>query len=77
MDPAERARSLASLKLERDAVQLYERLADIERDPVRAASFQAIASNERRHAFIWANRLRLAGRSPQETGRDPWHTRTS
>ena len=68
MDPAERARSLASLKLERDAVQLYERLADIERDPVRAASFQAIASNERRHAFIWANRLRLAGTDVPEMG---------
>jgi vacuolar iron transporter family protein len=57
----ERALSLANLKLERDAIVLYERLAEIERDPERAAAFRRIAANERRHADIWASRLEQAG----------------
>jgi VIT1/CCC1 family predicted Fe2+/Mn2+ transporter len=57
----ERKRSLANLKLERDAVVLYDRLAEIEKDTDRAAAFRRIASNERRHAEIWANRLEGAG----------------
>jgi VIT1/CCC1 family predicted Fe2+/Mn2+ transporter/rubrerythrin len=50
--------SLANLKLERDAIQLYDALADIEKDPRRVAAFRTIAGNERRHAEIWASRLR-------------------
>jgi len=61
LDAGERTRSLANLKLERDAIVLYDRLAGIERDPRRAAAFRAIAANERRHAEIWAKRLREAG----------------
>jgi VIT1/CCC1 family predicted Fe2+/Mn2+ transporter/rubrerythrin len=57
----ERTRSLANLKLERDAVVLYDRLAQIEKDPERAAAFRRIAGNERRHAEIWAKRLEGAG----------------
>ena len=57
----ERARSLANLKLERDAIVLYDELAKIEQDPNRAAAFQRIAANERRHAEIWATRLEQAG----------------
>jgi vacuolar iron transporter family protein len=57
----ERALSLANLKLERDAIVLYEQLAHIERDPERAAAFRRIAANERRHAQIWADRLAAAG----------------
>jgi VIT1/CCC1 family predicted Fe2+/Mn2+ transporter len=57
----ERAASLANLRLERDAVVLYDRLAEIEQDPDRAAAFRRIAGNERRHAEIWANRLEQAG----------------
>ncbi len=53
--------SLENLKLERDAIQLYVALATIERDPTRAAAFRRIADNERRHADIWAGRLRDAG----------------
>jgi VIT1/CCC1 family predicted Fe2+/Mn2+ transporter len=60
-DAGERARSLANLKLERDAIALYDRLAGMEKDPRRAAAFRAIAANERRHAEIWASRLREAG----------------
>jgi vacuolar iron transporter family protein len=60
-DPVELERCLASLKLERDAVQLYVRLAAMEKDPVRADAFQAIASGERRHAFVWARRIHACG----------------
>jgi VIT1/CCC1 family predicted Fe2+/Mn2+ transporter/rubrerythrin len=55
------ARSLENLKLERDAIVLYDALAGIERDERRSAAFRHIASNERRHAEIWANRLRELG----------------
>ena len=60
-DPAELQRCLANLKLERDAVQLYDELAEIEPDPVRAEAFHAIASGERRHAFVWASRVENCG----------------
>ncbi len=53
--------SLDNLKLERDAVVLYDALAGIERDPQRAAAFQRIAANERRHADIWASKLTELG----------------
>jgi len=61
LDPEERARSIANLKLERDAVVLYDRLAEFEKDPVRASAFRRIAGNERRHAEIWETRLEQAG----------------
>ena len=53
--------SLANLKLERDAIVLYDQLAQIEKNPERAAAFTRIAGNERRHAGIWATRLEEAG----------------
>jgi VIT1/CCC1 family predicted Fe2+/Mn2+ transporter/rubrerythrin len=55
------AQSLENLRLERDAVALYDALATIEKDPRRAAAFRHIADNERRHAEIWADRLRELG----------------
>jgi VIT1/CCC1 family predicted Fe2+/Mn2+ transporter len=55
------ARSLENLKLERDAIVLYESLARIERDERRAAAFRHIAGNERRHADVWAKRLSELG----------------
>jgi len=61
MTADERKRSLANLKLERDAMFLYDRLAAIETDPERSATFRRIASNERRHADIWATRLTELG----------------
>ena len=61
MTPDEQARSLANLKLERDAIVLYDRLAAMEQDPRRAAAFRSIAVNERRHAEIWADRLQEDG----------------
>ena len=54
------ARSLENLKLEQDAIALYDALASFERDPRRASAFRRIAANERRHAEIWASKLRAA-----------------
>lgn len=61
LNAEERATSLANLKLERDAIVLYDELAKIEKDPNRAAAFSKIAANERRHADISATRLEQAG----------------
>ena len=69
LDAAALERSLANLRLERDAVVLYERLGQIERDPERARAFRSIAANERRHAEIWATRLREAGADVPPAGR--------
>ena len=55
------ATSLENLKLERDAIVLYDSLAGIEKDPTRAAAFRRIAANERRHADIWASKLTELG----------------
>jgi VIT1/CCC1 family predicted Fe2+/Mn2+ transporter len=59
--PADHAESLANLRLEQDALALYDALSAIEKDPRRAATFRTIAGNERRHAGIWADRLRALG----------------
>ncbi len=59
--PADHAESLANLRLEQDALALYEALGAIEKDPRRAETFRTIAGNERRHAGIWADRLRALG----------------
>jgi VIT1/CCC1 family predicted Fe2+/Mn2+ transporter/rubrerythrin len=61
MSPADVARSLENLKLERDAITLYDALALIEKDDRRAQAFRTIATNERRHADIWASKLREQG----------------
>src|SRR4029079_4337102 len=53
--------SLANLRLERDAILLYDALGTIEKDPSRAGAFRRIATNERRHAEVWATKLREAG----------------
>src|SRR5215213_4815686 len=69
LTPAEVQRSIENLRLERDAITLYESLSTIEKDPDRAAAFQRIAANERRHAEIWAQRLASAGASVPPVGR--------
>ncbi len=55
------AQSLENLRLEQDAVVLYDALSRIEKEPKRAAAFRHIADNERRHAGIWAQRLEELG----------------
>jgi VIT1/CCC1 family predicted Fe2+/Mn2+ transporter len=59
--PVDAAQSLANLQLERDAILLYDALAGIEKDADRRSAFSRIASNERRHADIWASKLRDGG----------------
>jgi VIT1/CCC1 family predicted Fe2+/Mn2+ transporter len=59
--PADLTESLANLRLEQDALALYEALGTVEKDPRRAETFRTIAGNERRHAGIWADRLRALG----------------
>jgi VIT1/CCC1 family predicted Fe2+/Mn2+ transporter/rubrerythrin len=61
MPPIDVEQSLGNLKLERDAIVLYDQLASIEQDPRRADAFRRIAGNERRHADIWASKLRELG----------------
>ena len=74
-DQAELQHSLANLKLERDAVLLYEGLAEIEKDPVRADAFHAIATGERRHAFVWASRVEAAGGAVPRMTQPRWRVR--
>jgi VIT1/CCC1 family predicted Fe2+/Mn2+ transporter/rubrerythrin len=61
VSPVDVERSLDNLKLERDAIVLYDALATIDRDQHRADAFRRIAGNERRHADIWATKLREQG----------------
>src|SRR3954469_11419471 len=63
------AQSLENLRLEQDGVALYDALATIDKDPRRAAAFRHIAANERRHADIWASRLRELGATVPAAGR--------
>ena len=67
--PIDVERSLDNLKLERDAIVLYDSLAAIEKEPRRADAFRRIASNERRHADIWATRLGTLGVDVPPVGR--------
>jgi VIT1/CCC1 family predicted Fe2+/Mn2+ transporter len=59
--PSENDQSLDNLRLERDAILLYDGLAELEKEPTRAAAFRRIAANERRHASIWAAKLEERG----------------
>jgi VIT1/CCC1 family predicted Fe2+/Mn2+ transporter/rubrerythrin len=59
--PIDVEQSLDNLKLERDAILLYDALAGIEKSGRRADAFRRIASNERRHAAIWATKLTELG----------------
>ena len=63
------AQGLENLKLEQDAIVLYDQLAAIEKDPRRAEAFRHIAANERRHADIWATKLRDEGATVPPAGR--------
>jgi VIT1/CCC1 family predicted Fe2+/Mn2+ transporter len=66
MAPIDVAQSLENLKLERDAITLYEGLARIEKNPRRAEAFKTIAGNERRHAGVWAGKLEQLGAAVPE-----------
>jgi VIT1/CCC1 family predicted Fe2+/Mn2+ transporter len=53
--------STANLKLERDAIALYDALSRIEKDPRRAGASRTLPRNARRPAEIWAAKLRDLG----------------
>ena len=61
LDPATLRETTVALRMERDAIHLYDGLAKMERDPHRAEAFRTIAADERRHADVWEGRLREAG----------------
>ncbi len=69
MAPIDVQTSLENLKLERDAIVLYDALAAIEGDPRRAGAFERIAANERRHADVWATKLTELGADVPPAGR--------
>ncbi len=69
MAPIDVQTSLENLKLERDAIVLYDALASIESDPRRAGAFERIAANERRHADVWASKLTELGVDVPPAGR--------
>jgi VIT1/CCC1 family predicted Fe2+/Mn2+ transporter len=76
MPPIDVGQSLDNLKLERDAITLYDGLARIEKDPRRADAFRTIAGNERRHAAIWADKLRELGATVPDAGPPRMRIRT-
>ena len=70
LNAEERARSLANLKLERDAIVLYDRLAEIEKDPrsraLRSSKSRATSGGTRRSGrAVWS---RLAPRCLSAAG---------
>jgi VIT1/CCC1 family predicted Fe2+/Mn2+ transporter/rubrerythrin len=67
MAPIDTAQSIENLKLERDAIALYDELARIEKDPRRADAFRTIAGNERRQAGVWEDKLLELGATVPET----------
>jgi VIT1/CCC1 family predicted Fe2+/Mn2+ transporter len=50
-------------------------LAALEKDPVRADAFRAIASSERRHAFVWASKVQAQGADVPPMERPRWRVR--
>jgi len=50
-----------NLKDERNAATLYEQLAKIELNPDLAHLYRKLAESERKHAEVWARRLKEAG----------------
>jgi len=76
VSPIDTEQSLANLRLERDAIVLYDALSRIEKDPGRASAFRTIAANERRHADVWATKLRELGAPLPPTSGPGFRVRT-
>lgn len=68
------ARYRENLKAERDAIMLYERLAQAEPNEQLVAVYRKLADMERRHAAVWEEKLRGAGEVVPEH-RPEWRTR--
>lgn len=54
-------RYLENLQTERDAITLYGRLAEAERNPDLAGVYRRMIETEQAHAAFWVEKLRLAG----------------
>jgi len=54
-------RYLENLRGEQDGAALYEAVAQAEQNPKLAEIYRRLAAAERRHAGIWAEKLRVAG----------------
>lgn len=63
-----------NLQAERDAVVLYEGLAQAEPNPDLSAVYRRLSDTERRHAATWELKLREAG-VPDTPHRTAWRTR--
>jgi len=68
------ARYRANLKSERDAIALYERLAEAEPNADLSEIYRKLAATEQRHAKLWADKLRAAGETVPAYG-PSWRTR--
>jgi len=69
------SRYLENLKIEREAVTLYEKLAAAEPNPDLSAVYRKMADTERRHVEAWEGKLVAAG-GPVPPFRPSWRTRT-
>jgi len=74
VDRSQVKRWSALLDDERDAAELYSRLAQVETGE-RRQIFEELAGIERRHATHWADKLRAAGVEVPATGRPTLRTR--
>ena len=66
----------SNLSAERDAMALYQALAQFEKDPARAEIWRELAAAEERHADRWISKLRAAGQTVRDDWRPGWRPRT-
>ncbi|HWH70763.1 MAG TPA: demethoxyubiquinone hydroxylase family protein, partial [Candidatus Sulfotelmatobacter sp.] len=72
---ADVARFRENLQAEYDAIALYSQLAKAEPNADLAKVYQRLAETERRHADVWADKLRQVGQ-PVPPMRPSWRSRT-
>src|SRR5271157_5984748 len=63
-----------NLKAEQEAIMLYSRLAEAEKNPDLAAIYLKLVETEKKHAEFWRTKLREAG-SDSPRFRPGWRTR--
>lgn len=62
---------LQNLQAEQENAELYDGLAALEKDPLRAHSFRSLADGERRHADLWRRKLEQDGGPAPATRASP------
>jgi VIT1/CCC1 family predicted Fe2+/Mn2+ transporter len=63
-----------NLRAEREAIALYQRLADAESNPERKTVYQKLIATEQKHADFWLDKLKEAGVATPQF-RPNWRTR--